>query len=395
MAHIQRKCSGCRRSIPEGSRSCPKCGGRGASWVARYRGPDGRERSKTFDRKTDAERFLTATESAKLRGEWVDPQQSRTRFRDWATKVEAGRVGRRASTIARDESVMRSLVLPTFGTLPLGAIEPDTVRAWIAEKTAAGYAPATVHKAYQLLAGTLEQAVVDGFIPRSPCRGLGLPRLEQEPMRFLSAAEIGSLADAIGPRYRALVLAAGYTGLRFGELAALRVARLDLLRRSVRVEETLNEVRGRLLLGQPKTKASRRTVSLPAPLVDVLAEHLAANPASDEGLVFTSPEGAPLRRNTFRRRVWVPAVRASVGEPCRFHDLRHSHAALLIDKNVHPKVLQERLGHVSIRTTLDVYGHLFKGLDEAAAEDLDAAFRVSSAGPARDQRGTTVVALRR
>jgi len=145
------------------------------------------------------------------------------------------------------------------------------------------------------------------------------------------------------------------------------------LRRRATVVETLAEVRGQLLIGPPKTDSSRRTIVLPVGLVDVLAGHLAAYPPAD-GFVFTTPTGLPIRRTNFRRRVWLPAVRTSVGEPCRFHDLRHTHVALLIEQGVHIKVIQERLGHASIRTTLDVYGHLFEGLDEAAADAIDTAF---------------------
>jgi integrase len=142
----------------------------------------------------------------------------------------------------------------------------------------------------------------------------------------------------------------------------------------IRVEETLNDVRGRIVVGPPKSKAARRTVTLPTFLAVVLEEHLDQYPPGTSGLVFTAPEGGPLRRNLFRRRAWLAAVQRSVGEPCRFHDLRHSHAALLIDQGIHPKVIQGRLGHESIRTTLDTYGHRFPGLDEAAAGALDSAY---------------------
>jgi integrase len=90
--------------------------------------------------------------------------------------------------------------------------------------------------------------------------------------------------------------------------------------------------------------------------------------------VFTAQRGGPLLNRNFRDRIWLPAVRASVGEPMRFHDLRHTHAAILISQGEHPKVIQHRLGHSSIKVTLDTYGHLFEGLDEAAAERLDIAF---------------------
>ena len=91
-------------------------------------------------------------------------------------------------------------------------------------------------------------------------------------------------------------------------------------------------------------------------------------------LVFSAPTGGPIRRNNFRRRIWLPAVEKSAGRYCTFHDLRHSHAALLIAQGEHPKVIPERLGHASIKTTLDTYGHLFDGLDEAAADRLEATY---------------------
>jgi integrase len=123
-------------------------------------------------------------------------------------------------------------------------------------------------------------------------------------------------------------------------------------------------------------------VNVPAFLVEELAGHLATFPG-DDGLVFTAARGGPLRRTSFRRREWLPAVEASVGMPCRFHDLRHSHAALLIANGAHPKVIQARLGHSSIKTTLDTYGHLFEGLDEAAAERLDVSYQNALADSAR------------
>ena len=326
-------------------------------------------------------------------GAGSDPALGRTLFGEWAARVEKSRVDRRPSTLARDSSVMHALVLPTFGQAPLGSISPIGLQQWVAELSGRGYAPATVRKAYQLLSFIIEQAVTSGLIPRSPCRGVDLPQVEQADKRFLNHHEIRDLAEVIPARYRALVLTAAYTGCRFGELAALRVARLELLRRALRVEETLNEVRGRIVVGPPKTRSSRRTISLPSFLVETIAEHLTAYPAGPAGYVFTAPGGGPLRRNAFRVRTWLPAVRASVGEPCTFHDLRHSHSALLIAEGVHPKVLQERLGHVSIKTTLDIYGHLFEGLDAGAADALDAAWRGFPAASPRPDAASAIVSM--
>jgi len=137
------------------------------------------------------------------------------------------------------------------------------------------------------------------------------------------------------------------------------------------VTQNLRDVQGRLSLGIPKTSAGRRTVTLPASLTDALAEHIAGR----SGFVFTSPDGGPIRRTNFRRRVWTPATDQAGFRGLRFHDLRHTHVAMLIAEGEHPKVIQARLGHASIRTTLDLYGHLMEELHEAAAAALDARFR--------------------
>lgn len=128
---------------------------------------------------------------------------------------------------------------------------------------------------------------------------------------------------------------------------------------------------GHIRFGQPKTAAARRAVSIPAWLPEVIDQHLATYPPGSDGLIFTAPEGGPIRRNTFRSRFWLPAVADSVGQPMRFHDLRHSHVALLIAQGAHPAVIASRLGHTSVKTVLDVYGHLYEGLDRNAADTLE------------------------
>lgn len=205
----------------------------------RYRDPAGRERSRSFARRTDAERFLHGVESDMVRGEWTDPRLGRITFGEWSARVEAGRVNVAPSTRANYQSVLRSLVLPTFGPMPVGTIEPGAVRAWIAGLVADGYSASTIRRAYTILQEALELAVGDQMIPRSPCRNIALPKTNQTDMRFLTIGEVETLAEAIHPRYRAFVLAGAYTGLRPGELAALRVDRLDLLRRQLRVEEPI------------------------------------------------------------------------------------------------------------------------------------------------------------
>lgn len=345
-------------------------------WQARWRDPGGVQRAKNFSRKTDADRYLAGLEADKLRGRYADPRLGRTRLAEWIAEWQSTRTNLTAATKLRDDASIRNHVVPALGNMAIGQIQPVHVAQWVSEMDAQGLAPATTRKAYQLLSAALRAAVDNGLVPLSPCRNIKLPRLEQPEMRILDPREIQLLAEAIDERYRAMVLIGAYSGLRFGELCALRLDRFEPLRKVVRVEESLSEIRGKFIFKAPKSDASRRAVSVPGFLVDVLAQHLATFP-DDSGLIFTAQGGGPIRRTNFRRRIWKPAVEASVGEPCTFHDLRHSHAAILIAQGEHPKVIQSRLGHASIKTTLDTYGHLFDGLDEAAAARLDEVWQTS------------------
>lgn len=350
------------------------------TWQARYRAPDGSERARNFTRRIDAETFLATVETDMLRGEWTDPRRSRISFGEWNTRVQEGRVNLAASTRDSDGSVIRSLILPAFEHAALAAIEPSHIRAWIADLVTAGYSPSTIRRAYTLLQLALDLAVEDGRLTRSPCRRIALPRIEQSEKRFLTIGEVEDLAGTIRPRYRAFVLTGAYTGLRPGELAALRTDRVDLLRRQLRVEEPL------------KTPAARRTVSFPPFLAEELAQHLGTHPGQDNR-VFTAPQGGRLRLELFRSRIWYPAVCESVGEPMRPHDLRHTHVALLIAAGEDPYVISRRLGHASIRTTYDVYGHLFEGRDQEAAAALEAARAQSLADSRRTRRRSGPISL--
>jgi integrase len=289
----------------------------------------------------------------------------------WLPTWQASRVHLRASTRAVTDSLVRNHVLPAFGERQLASVTPTDVQAFIAHLEEKGLAPSTIRQCYLVVAGVFSSAFESDIIARTPCRGINLPKAAHTEMRFLTPDQVEDLASAIDDRYRALVITAAYTGCRFGEMAGIRIDRIDLLRRTLTVVETLSDVNGRVRLTPPKTTAARRQIALPRYAVRALEEHLGRWSLGEEGFVFSSPTGGPLRRTNFRRRVWIPAVRASVGEPLRFHDLRHTHAALLIAQGEHPKVIQTRLGHSSIQVTLDTYGHLFDGLDEAAADRLD------------------------
>lgn len=349
------------------------------SWQVRYIDPTGQERARNFHRKADAERFLHTVETDKLRGEWVDPRLGQITFGEWSAEVEATRLNRRESTRARDATYLRSLILPAFGKRALATIRPHEIRQWVADLEQRSYAPATIAKAYQILSRCFRVAVTDGLLPRTPCREIKLPKNDRGEKRFLSPTEVETLATAIQDRYRVVVLTGAYTGLRFGELAALRIDDLDTLRRTLRVDEQLSRQGSSTMVPGPlKSKKAYRTIGIPAFLVEEMAAHLTVFPSASD-FIFSHDAGGPLDYGRFRRRYWHPAVEASVDPPCTPHDLRHTHVAMLIADGQSPRYIADRLGHTSTRTVLDVYGHLYDGLDEAAMEGLE---RLRSQGQA-------------
>lgn len=338
------------------------------SYRVHYRDPAGNLRNKTFRRKVDAERFKAQVEVDKMTGAWVDPRAGRVLFGEWAAQWMATRVGRRPSTRARDESYLRNQVLPTFAPKPLAAIRQVDVVAWVASLEEKGLAPATITKAFQLLSACLDAAVDAELLAKTPCRNVDLPKLEREEMRFLTPGEVGDLADAMDPRYRALVLVGAYGGLRIGELAGLKRDRVDLLRGTIDVALTAVEVHGALTYNPPKTKAGRRKVTLPRSVTDELATHLASH---DSEWVFPSPEGGPLRVAGFRHRQWRPAIARAGLEGLRIHDLRHTAVALWIASGLDVKAVSVRAGHTSVAFTLDRYGHLYERHDAEALDRLN------------------------
>jgi integrase len=345
-------------------------------WRAEWREPGGRKRSKTFDRRSDAKRFLDGIGADMARGLYLDPSLARTPFDAWVREWRPTTLHLRPSSQARMDDVLATHILPHFGARPIGSIRTNDVRAFVASLSAAGLAPASVRKVYNGLRSILKAAEASGLIGRSPCLGIDLPPLRRTEMRFLTAPELSSLAGTVGPRFGPLILTAGYMGLRWGELAGLKRERVRLLDRRIDVTETITEVGGRLHAGPPKT--GDRTVTLPGFLAQIVGEHIGRYP-DPLGFVFGSTDGGPLRRSNFGRRHFQPAVRRAGLAPLRLHDLRHTAAALAIAEGAHPLEIKTRLGHKNITTTLNEYGHLFPALDERLAERLDATYRAAEA----------------
>ena len=350
------------------------------AYRARYRDPLGRQRSKTFVRKADADRFLAEMTVDKSRGAWIDPRGADMPLARWAEEFLA--LARRLSrttqqTYRRD---LERYVLPRFGAYRLGRLPADEIENWLNDELDAGLAPSSVHRHYRTLRRVLQVAVEKKKISVNPCLGVAAPRVPKREMAFLSWEQVVDLAEAHSDRYRALIYLAVDSGMRWSELVGLRRTRIDLRHGKVRVTEQLVRLDGgEWIRKEPKTNASVRSITISSSSVELLARHLGLfSEARPDGLVFPNGAGRPLVSSSFWNNHFAPAL-GSAGLSCRFHDLRHTSVALAIAENAHPKAIQARLGHASINVTLDRYGHLFPELDAAIAasfsERFDAARR--------------------
>ena len=345
------------------------------SWEVRYRAPDGRMRQKTFPTKPEAQRFANRVEVAKGDGNYVDPQLSKTLFGDWAERWDKAKPAKKATTRDTRRRLLDGRILPAFGTRQLGHIKPVDVQEFVTGLEAQGLSSSRIRNAYFVLKPCLDSAVASGFIARSPCIGIELPRPHSRDMQFLSAEQVQAIAEHVPERDRALVYTLAHGGLRWSEAVALRRKNINLLRGRLEVTGAIVEVNGKLVPGEPKTYV-HRNADMSELLKNMLVDHLRTYVGlSPDAPVFTTRNGNLLRSRNWRSRVWIPALRAAgLPETIRIHDLRHSCAAILVENGVHPKEIQEHLGHKSITTTLDRYGHLLPQEVSRVAEALDRSF---------------------
>jgi integrase len=361
----------------------PRQDGR-ASWRAHYRTPSGEQRNKTFNRKAEAERFLASVESSKNTGSFVDSVLARITVGDWATHWLDNQTHLKPSTHERYAGIIREHIRPKWDRVKLANVSHADVQKWVTalSKTRS---PATVRKVHRVLSLILNMAVKDGRLARNVATGVNLPRPSKEEQRFLTHAQVEALAEACArpsdvskhrrlderenQTYRLVVLFLAYTGVRFGEMAALRVNRLDITRRRATIAESVTVVQGQgLVWGTPKSH-ERRQVPIARFLVAELREHISGKEPDD--LVFTGVRGGgPLRPPIFRAGFHLAAKAIGIPE-LHPHELRHTAASLAIASGADVKVVQQMLGHSSAAMTMDVYGHLFSDRLDEVADALD------------------------
>lgn len=361
------------------------------TWQVRWRDIDGRQRAKTFRTKALAERHERNVRADTDRGAPTSRPQ-RMSVAAWADDWLTGAHNLRQKTRTIYQETIDPFVAE-HGDTPLDRLTPAHIDRWLADRTTAGVAPSTVNRNYRVLRTMLRAAHTRGHLLANPIAAVKEPAVPASEMRFLSAGQLEHLAATIDARYRTLVLVAGWGGLRWGEIAALNVARVDATRGRVHVVEQLDAA-GRVR-SEPKTAAGRRWVTLPESVAVELADHVDGRAPTEpvwtmpgggplvhsrwrgtEGRAVTPPKGADVHEGRKRwevhpRGFWRRAVIAAGLDPLRFHDLRHTSVGLAVAAGMHPRVIQARLGHASIEVTLGIYGHVMPGLDTEAAVELD------------------------
>lgn len=347
-------------------------------WQVRYYDPVTGERrpdEKTYATKTDAEVRLSQLEADISRDVWSDPDAGCVPFGEFAERWLKERK-LEETTRERYETVLRLHVLPILGERFISEITAPKVRSWRAGLLESVGEP-TVVKAYQMVRAMMNTAVDDELIKRNPCRIKGADTYDVPERPVLTVREVFAVADAIGERWRALVLLTAFTTLRFGELAALRRRDVDLEARLVRVRRNQAELySGQLLDKAPKSNAGFRPVAFPTQIVPDLARHLETfSGKGADGHLFIGPRGGKLRRSNFRDD-WVRAkAAAGISSEVHFHDLRHTGNTLASQNGASTRELMTRMGHSTTRAAL-IYQHMTSDRDRAIADRMgDAVLR--------------------
>ncbi|MFI2227079.1 tyrosine-type recombinase/integrase [Streptomyces fradiae] len=353
-------------------------------WRVRWYGPDGKPKAKTFGKLPQAEAEVHAITARLDKGSYRDPKSGKTAVRivaeEWFTSKR--RIGRTTRHDYRE--LLDNYVIPKWGDWQVAAIQWEDVSAWITDlctkpgKSGRVLGAQRVVKTYRVLSMVMKHAVFSKRIASSPCHDHDLPRPDDDEEHvYLTYDQLERLASAAG-EYRLLVLTLGYCGIRWAEASAVKVGRLNVPQRRIRIVQNYTDVRGELALG-PVKNHEKRSVPLPRSFADELGT--LAHGRGQHDLLFTAPEGGPLRYSNFRSRIFDPAVRDAGlgGMGVTPHKLRHTAASLAIAAGADVKVVQTMLGHKDASMTLNVYGHLFPDRLDEVADALDAGRKVALA----------------
>ena len=346
-------------------------------WRVRWREPGGRAgrvRQATFPTKRAAEAFAHRVEADKTAGTYIDPQRGRIPFAAYAEIWLTSRP-LRLSTLDTYRHHLRRHINPVFGPVPLDALRREQIQSWVKHLCDQDLAPRTVRTSYGILASILRASVLDERIPRSRCVRITLPEIQPTQVRVLSPAQVRALAAAINPRYAITVIAGYGLGLRQGEALALSRSRIDFERHTYRVDQqVIARTRAGVHPGfaPPKTKASRRTIPMPAFVETALRQHIDQFVPDEDDRLITTTRGHLLRRSHYNQDILKPAITAAaLPHRTTFHTLRHSYASAALAAGLPILELSRHLGHATTAETTDTYGHLLPDADDRTRHTLD------------------------
>lgn len=341
-------------------------------WRARYRDDAGREHSRHFSRRIDAQTWLDNVTTAVVTGLYVDPKAGRVTFRDFYNEWSQRQVWVAGTVVSKNLAAYST----PFVDMPIGAIRTSHVEAWVAKMNTT-LAPTTIATRFNNVRTVFRAAKRDKIIGADPTEGVALPRKRraEAAMTIPTPAEVGAIISAAQPHHRALFALCAFAGLRMGEAAGVKVSDIDFLRRKLRVSRQVQRGGKARVEIRPPKYGSERTIDLPDDLVAMLAAHVEHVGVSTEGWLFRGRGANPPHQNSVGN--WWRSTLAELDlEGVRLHDLRHFYASGLIASGCDVVTVQRALGHSSSTTTLRVYAHLWPSAEDRtrkAAQEIMAA----------------------
>lgn len=339
-------------------------------WVSKITLPDGRRKVKYGkSQKEVREHHQTALNQLRqgiLGDETITTADFINRYME-----SVGRHNLRPKTIESYTALIRLHIIPDIGKIKIAHLRPDHLQALYSQKLEKGLSKRTVQFIHSIIHKCLDQAMRWGIVPRNVADLVTAPTPQRRPPSIFDSRQVGVFLNAVKDhRFYLIYVIAIYCGLREGEVLGIHVEDVDLQKGVINVNHAVQSLAGKgLVVTEPKTDRSRRSISLSKTPLTLLAKHIEGL-NRNQGLIFTTSTGHPYSpRNLVRH---FKSVLKETGLPnIRFHDLRHTSASLLLAAGVHPKVVQERLGHSTIVLTLDTYSHLIPGMQDRAAEKME------------------------
>ena len=342
--------------------------------------------------KVNAEKRLVELQQQLFQGTYVKPSPSTTgEFLEHWLSIYKPNLSPRSYERYRD--IIRRHIIPCIGKVPLTQLKPEHLQKHYASIQDNGLSACTVRYHHAVIHVALKSALKWGIITHNPSDAVELPKTRTIEMKTWGEQDINTFLDsAKESTYYPLFYTALFTGMRRSELLGLKWGDIDFVMSQIYVSKGLHQLKtGEYIFTEPKSSKSRRTISMSPSTYLVLKEHyekqsierlIIGSKQSDDDLVFCTPDWKPLRPNSITRAWKTIAVKCGLPE-IRLHDTRHTHASIMLKQGIHPKIVQERLGHSSIEITLDTYSHVVPGLQEAAAKRFDCL--INSKEPAREE----------